>query len=352
MIYTCKPDRLAIYVAEGKKSIDEIKAETGADVIVNGGLFSLQTPSIAYCHLKAGGVEYARDEWSYFGYGWHNDKADIRITSQYSDLDNYICCVCLIYQGKKQNLIYPAEMGGARPRTFIGLYPDGRMIFYASDEKKTPEGLQTFAMSLGLASAVMLDGGSSTQGISPSGSFRQARKCHNYILAWLKPPVDCPYKNCPDKCPYQQPAAPDPAEIIMPDYKFTRTPSKRSNTLYIILHHAAVASATPENINNYHKTLGWLGIGYNMYIRKDGKIYLGRPLDTVGAHTVGYNNISVGICFEGNFENETMSAAQLAAGKKAIAYVKSFYPSAQIKMHREFDATACPGKNFPIGEFR
>ena len=407
MIYTCKPKKLSIYINRELKNIDQIKAETGADVIINGGLFTLAnwTP---VCHLKADGHIYAVDPWKYFGYGW-NDVADIRLTSDYSDLDNYICCVCLVRNGKKEKLSYPAEMGGARPRTALGIFPDGRMWFYAASEGKSPETLQNLCISLGLDSALMLDGGSSTQGISPSGSFRQSRKCHNYICAWLDTP-ECPYPepsgligrgNRGDGTRWLQfmlnlrgarpPLAVDGIyggktyaavvtfqnanglkadgivgeltraalkgsdagpEIISPLYQWSRAPSTRATTRFIILHHAGVTSATAEAIHNYHKSLGWCGIGYNLYVTKDGKIYNGRPLDCVGAHTIGYNALSVGICFEGNFEVETMSDKQIQAGKKALEYVRSYYPTAEIKLHKECDATACPGKNFPAGEFR
>ena len=87
-------------------------------------------------------------------------------------------------------------------------------------------------------------------------------------------------------------------------------------------------------------------------MRKDGSIYRGRPIDTVGAHTTDYNSVSIGICFEGNFENETMSSAQIKAGKKLISYLKSLYPSAEMKRHKDFNSTACPGKNFPFEDIK
>lgn len=407
MIYTCKPARVGIYVNTQKKTMDEVKEETKADVIINGGLYNPNfTPC---CHLKVNGQVIGADQWTYFGYGWHQDKADLQMVSDYSALDNYICCVCLLRNGQKEQLLYPSEMGGKRPRTAIGLYPDGRVWFYASSEGKTPEGLQTLAQSLGLESALMLDGGGSTQGICPTSSYRQSRRVHNFILAWLE--------NSEPLCPYPEPSAliyrgnrgtgvkwlqfmlnrhgaklvvdgiyggmtyaavitfqmshgliadgivgsltraklkenPKTADIIQPDYVWSRQPAKRASTQFIILHHAGVTQATPESIHTYHKSLGWCGIGYNLYVSKDGKVYHGRPIDTVGAHTVGYNATSVGICFEGNFEIEQMSPVQIEAGKRAIDYAKSYYPNTTIKLHKECDATACPGRYFPADQLR
>lgn len=134
------------------------------------------------------------------------------------------------------------------------------------------------------------------------------------------------------------------------DYKWSGLLSKRRTTLYIVIHHSA-AEGTPEAIHAAHLSNGWLGIGYNFYVRKNGDIYYGRPIDCVGAHTPGYNSVSVGVCFEGNYEKSTtMPKAQLNAGKELISYLKNMYPEAETRRHKDFLATACPGKFFPFDE--
>ena len=99
---------------------------------------------------------------------------------------------------------------------------------------------------------------------------------------------------------------------------------KRSKTDYIILHHRA-GNGDAESIHKEHRNKGWAGIGYNLYIRKDGTIESGRPLDVVGAHAVGYNQNSVGVCFEGNFEKEHMTDKQIKAGQEVVAELKRLY---------------------------
>lgn len=122
---------------------------------------------------------------------------------------------------------------------------------------------------------------------------------------------------------------------------------KRAVTSDIILHHAA-GGGSVEAIHNYHRdTNGWDGIGYHYYVRKDGTVWRGRPEDTIGAHTVGHNYSSIGVCFEGNFEVDNMPAAQLAAGRELLADLLSRYPGISISGHRDNDTTACPGANFP-----
>lgn len=128
--------------------------------------------------------------------------------------------------------------------------------------------------------------------------------------------------------------------------------SKRNSTNRIILHNSGVnVLQSVEVIHNYHKnSLGWAGIGYHFYVRKDGSIYRGRPEDAVGAHAYGSNSDSIGICFEGNFDEETMPEAQKRAGIELVAYLKKKYGISTVQGHRDVCSTSCPGKNFPFEE--
>jgi N-acetyl-anhydromuramyl-L-alanine amidase AmpD len=118
----------------------------------------------------------------------------------------------------------------------------------------------------------------------------------------------------------------------------------------IILHHSA-SNGNVQSVHEYHKSLGWWGIGYHYYIRKDGTIYRGRPEKFVGSHAGSnndYNSHSIGICFEGNFEVETPTEAQIKAGQWLIADIKNRRTIKEILGHNAVTATACPGKNFPM----
>lgn len=137
-------------------------------------------------------------------------------------------------------------------------------------------------------------------------------------------------------------------KIIDTGLKFAQL-TKRSKTEEIVLHHAA-GNGDVQSIHKMHKNVnGWAGIGYHFYVRKDGSIYKGRPLDTVGAHAYGSNSNSIGICFEGNFETEEMSIAQKASGAELVSWVMDRYPSiVRVTRHSAHNATACPGKYFPF----
>lgn len=138
--------------------------------------------------------------------------------------------------------------------------------------------------------------------------------------------------------------------IIEPKLVWNSSLRNRNKTNYIILHHAA-GNGDVLAIHNGHIARGYGGIGYNYYVRKSGQIYRGRPEKVEGAHTYGYNDESIGICFEGNFETDVMSDAQLYAGRWLIYDILKRYPDVEIKRHKDFDATACPGANFPMDKF-
>lgn len=128
--------------------------------------------------------------------------------------------------------------------------------------------------------------------------------------------------------------------------------NERKTTNRIILHNSGVTVRQAiEVIHNYHKnTNGWAGIGYHFYVRTDGSIYRGRPEDKVGAHAGGNNSDSIGICFEGDYNQETMSEAQIRAGQELVAYLKEKYSISKVQRHSDVCNTSCPGANFPFDE--
>ena len=141
-------------------------------------------------------------------------------------------------------------------------------------------------------------------------------------------------------------------KIIEKTYNWNGTLTKRQKTDYIVLHHTASSKCSADDIHRIHLNNGWTGIGYHFYVRKDGSIYRGRPIDTVGAQAYGYNSQSIGICFEGNFEKEIMTDAQLKAGREIVEYARNYYPNAKIVRHRDLNSTACPGRYFPFEEIK
>ncbi|MBO5283641.1 MAG: N-acetylmuramoyl-L-alanine amidase [Lachnospiraceae bacterium] len=140
--------------------------------------------------------------------------------------------------------------------------------------------------------------------------------------------------------------------IINANLLFTGKLTKRKKTTMLIIHHAAAPSASVETIHKWHLGRGWLGIGYNFYVRRDGTVYQGRGWEYVGAHCAGYNSASVGICLEGNYEtDQDMPAAQYEAAVQLIRQALDKYPTiTEICGHKAHGATACPGRYFPLAD--
>lgn len=138
-------------------------------------------------------------------------------------------------------------------------------------------------------------------------------------------------------------------KIIDHAWKWTGRLTKRVLPVrYIVLHHAAAHTASPEDVDRWHKSRGWSGIGYHFYVRKDGSIHRGRPLDCVGAHVAGKNSYSVGICAEGDFTRETMAGTQKDAMRGIVAWLQTVYPKAKVVRHADLAPTSCPGGNYPL----
>lgn len=142
-------------------------------------------------------------------------------------------------------------------------------------------------------------------------------------------------------------------KIIRTNFKFKEKLQKRIKTDLIVLHHADATNATVEDIHRWHLQRGWAGIGYHFYVRKDGSVYEGRPIDTIGAHVQGFNARSIGICAEGNYDKEkTMPEPQKQAIIELVRYVLSKYPNCRIVRHKDLMATSCPGRYYPFDDIK
>lgn len=144
---------------------------------------------------------------------------------------------------------------------------------------------------------------------------------------------------------------------------------------YMTFHHAAGFSATTREeglaqlkaIQDLHQDIrGWSDIGYQFVIDRGGRVYQGRPfLDgsttleevpalAMGAHVGGANTGNIGVCLLGCYHPAEGSHCEQQITPEAMdAYVSLFgflsesYDVApeQIRGHRDFSSTACPGDN-------
>ncbi|WBX80110.1 N-acetylmuramoyl-L-alanine amidase [Virgibacillus salarius] len=123
----------------------------------------------------------------------------------------------------------------------------------------------------------------------------------------------------------------------------------------LVQHHMAHTTWDIMDVHNYHKNgNGWSGIGYNFWIGFDGTIYVGRGFNQ-GAHCLSYNDTTIGIGYQGHFDKQQMTDAQLKAGTALNAWLIDQLPNVQandIVGHGDLGNTACPGKNFRMSELK
>ena len=98
----------------------------------------------------------------------------------------------------------------------------------------------------------------------------------------------------------------------------------------------------------YINVIPYLSRAYHFLVRKDGSVWRLRPESTVGAHAQGANSDSIGICFEGSYNKESMPQAQIDAGRELVAELKKKYDISKVVRHKDVGNTDCPGKNFPF----
>ena len=89
--------------------------------------------------------------------------------------------------------------------------------------------------------------------------------------------------------------------------------------------------------------------GYHYYITRDGTTYQTRHEQLIGAHARGYNQHSLGVCYEGGLDEhgkpaDTRTKAQKRALLKLLKRLKKEHPEAQILGHRDLPDVkkACP----------
>lgn len=126
---------------------------------------------------------------------------------------------------------------------------------------------------------------------------------------------------------------------------------KRKKTNYIVIH----CAATPPDmdigaaeIDVWHKGRGFDMIGYADVIRRNGRIEEGRDVDDIGAHVLGHNAESAGICLVGGVDKKNrpennFTEDQFKSLKRLLRFYMAKYPKAMIVGHCELDGKkACP----------
>lgn len=119
----------------------------------------------------------------------------------------------------------------------------------------------------------------------------------------------------------------------------------------IIIH----CSATPggrdhsvADITAWHRARGFRTIGYHYLVHIDGRVERGRPESEIGAHCLGHNARSIGVCYVGGLASDcktpkdTRTPEQRRMLRELVKGLQRKYRGAKVYGHRDFAAKACP----------
>ncbi len=134
---------------------------------------------------------------------------------------------------------------------------------------------------------------------------------------------------------------------------------------YIVIHHSATPNGNAAKFDREHKAKGWDELGYhfvidNGYGGPDGRVEVGPrwPKQKWGAHAKTpdnrYNELGIGICFVGNFQDGKPTAKQMQSAARLVAWLMQTYkiPASNIIGHDDTKSTLCPGKNMNLARVR
>jgi hypothetical protein len=147
-----------------------------------------------------------------------------------------------------------------------------------------------------------------------------------------------------------------------------RAPVQRNRWRFIIVHYSATRQGNARAFDHYHRRVRKMqnGMAYHFVVGNgtssgNGEIEIGdrwrRQINGGHVHSDYLNNISLGICFVGDFSRHPPTRAQMEATEELIRYLRERCGGRiPVRPHREMNppryATDCPGDAFPYSWFR
>lgn len=146
-----------------------------------------------------------------------------------------------------------------------------------------------------------------------------------------------------------------------------RAPVEKGRWRYIVVHNSGTRQGNAKSFDYYHTQVRKMpnGLAYQFVIGNgtssgDGQVEIGprwrRQINGGHVHSDYLNNIALGICLVGDFNQEQPTKKQLEALDELIRYLRSRVGKTEgkwaiVKAHREINPprwpTDCPGDEFP-----
>lgn len=113
----------------------------------------------------------------------------------------------------------------------------------------------------------------------------------------------------------------------------------------VFIHCSASDNPNHDNVATmraWHLQRGWSDVGYQFFIRKDGVIEAGRPLEKTPAAQAGHNTGTIAICLHG-LDIDKFTEAQFSTLQALCIKIDASYGGrVTFHGHREVAAKACP----------
>ena len=127
----------------------------------------------------------------------------------------------------------------------------------------------------------------------------------------------------------------------------------------VVLHHSATKRGSSTLFDKMHREKGWDGVGYDFVIGNgtdtgDGELevtYRWRDQKD-GSHAKGWNDVAIGICLVGNYEEVSPTPAQRETLVRLLRHLRRRFgiPAERVVGHKTLNPTLCPGKLFPLAD--
>lgn len=137
-----------------------------------------------------------------------------------------------------------------------------------------------------------------------------------------------------------------------------------TNIKYFTFHHSVTKQtakvdgnwkAECDTIANLHLARGWKGVGYRFIVCSDGTVAYVGDLSHGGSAVAGMNDVMFSACFVGDFTKVLPTDAQVTSAHHLASWFLFNMPQYQnltswdqVKGHKEFSPTACPGDIWKI----
>jgi N-acetylmuramoyl-L-alanine amidase len=132
-----------------------------------------------------------------------------------------------------------------------------------------------------------------------------------------------------------------------------------SDITHIVVHCSATMPSQECNaaiIDRWHRQRGFRKIGYHYVLARDGSVEVGRREDEAGAHALGFNDCSIGLCLIGGLNNNgkpdaNFTQAQYRRLGMLLTRLKQSYPKALILGHRDLPNVKKDCPTFDVKEW-